>query len=114
MPDAYWDKIRQDVEKARAERMKDALPTKEPGSRGASGKRKWLCLDCKYEGMEHWIRLNRAARPRCPQCGSLHYGMKTKEAKDDAASLRGVREEFRKNPRGTGDGKFIINTDGKT
>lgn len=116
MVDAYWDKVRQDTEKARADRMKDAAPApdKEHSTKRGAGKRLWVCADCKAESWEHWIRLNRAARPRCPSCGSLRYEMKTKEAKDDAASLRGVREEFRKNLPGTGEGKFIINNDGKS
>lgn len=115
MPDPYWEKVRQDAEKARAERMRDAVPTadKEQGAHGNAGKRLWQCADCKHEQQEHWIRLNRAARPRCPQCGSLRYEVKMKVARDDAADRRGVREQFRSTPRGSGHGKFIINNDEK-
>jgi DNA-directed RNA polymerase subunit RPC12/RpoP len=116
MPDPYWEKVRQDAEKARAERMRYAIPTadKEQGERGRAGKRLWQCADCKHEQMEHWIKLNRATRLRCSQCGSLRYEMKTKEAREDASELRGVREQFRKTPRGSGHGKFIIGKDEKS
>ncbi len=113
MPDPYWEQVRKDAEKARAEKLRDVIPTadKEPGDRGRAGKRLWRCADCKNEQREHWIRLNRASRPRCPQCGSLSYEIKTKAARDDAADLRGVRQQFRGVPRGSGHGKFKINND---
>ncbi len=42
--------------------------------------------------MEHWIIRNRAAKPRCPGCGSYWYDVVTKAAKDDVADLLDVRK----------------------
>ena len=57
----------------------------------ARGKRKYLCDDCKVESMHHWIELNRAARMRCPACGSSRLELVTAEAKDEAANRQAVR-----------------------
>lgn len=109
MPDPYWEKVRLDAEKARAERLKNVVPAKdlENSTKAGVGKRKWICLDCKSEAFEHWVKVNRAARLRCPSCGSLRYEMKTKDAKDDAADLRAFVEPIRDDPSGTGSGHFV-------
>lgn len=46
----------------------------------AKGFRKYQCDDCKHEAMEHWIVRNRAARVRCPRCGSAWYDLKNDSA----------------------------------
>lgn len=103
MPDPYWEKVGEEIRKNRSPRMFGIpLPPK-----NSAGNRAWACSSCKFERREHWLVLNRSARPRCPECGSLTYEPKTKEAKKAMAGLRGVRGSF-KGPRGTGRGKFVI------
>lgn len=103
MPDPYWEAIGRKAEQDRSARAVGA-----PGPKpGRAGQRKWRCLSCGTESWEHWITLNRAARPKCPSCGSIRYEPKTREAKDNMADLRGVRDSF-KGVTGTGNGKFVI------
>jgi len=52
---------------------------------GKRGKRKYICEDCKVESWHHWIELNRAARMRCPACGSTRLEPLTASGKDAAA-----------------------------
>lgn len=56
------------------------------------GYRKYACEDCGQEFIEHWVARNRAARLRCPSCGSSWVNLKTREAKADAAELLDVRK----------------------
>lgn len=113
MPDPYWEKIAEDAKKAEALRNLERLRTlgpqtdKKDGEKRSRAKRTWCCLDCKKETKEHWIILNRAPRPKCPECGSLRYEPKTADAKDDMADKRGVRKIV-DGPGGTGNGTFII------
>lgn len=101
MADPYWDKVRQDAEKNRAER---AGLGKKPKT---VGKRKYLCAECKHEGFEHWTTAIRAARMRCPGCGSLKYEMKSAEARADAIDLKDFRKDF-DGEKGTGGQSFVI------
>ena len=55
------------------------------------GSRKYRCDECKAESFHHWIELNRAARLRCPSCGSARMDLVAAEAKADRASLQRVR-----------------------
>ena len=55
------------------------------------GTRKYRCGECSAESFHHWIERNRAARLRCPACGSARMDLVTAEARDDAASLQRVR-----------------------
>lgn len=55
-----------------------------------SGTKTFICLDCTTENREHWTSRVRAARLRCPGCGSLRYEPKTVDAKDDLTSLRDI------------------------
>ena len=57
------------------------------------GQRKYRCGECKAESFHHWIERNRAARMRCPGCGSARLELVTKEAKEEAADLQRVRVE---------------------
>ena len=59
----------------------------------AKGTKKYRCEECQAESFHHWIELNRAARLRCPACGSARMEMVAREAKEDAASLQQVRVE---------------------
>lgn len=55
------------------------------------GSRKYRCEECKTTSFHHWIELNRAARMRCPGCGSARLELVSEEAKKDAAELNDVR-----------------------
>ena len=55
------------------------------------GRRKYRCDECRNESFHHWVEINRAARLRCPACGSARMDMTNDEAKKDAASLQAVR-----------------------
>ena len=55
------------------------------------GCRKYRCEECQEESFHHWIERNRAARLRCPGCGSARMDLVTAEARADAADLQGVR-----------------------
>lgn len=52
------------------------------------GIRKYVCDECKAESFHHWIERNRAARMRCPACGSARLELVTKEGKDEAAQAQ--------------------------
>ncbi len=108
MGDSYWDNIGKKAEEARNARFAD-MP-KESGavkSKAKKGHKLWVCHSCKSESWDHWTAVVRAARMRCPSCGSMNYEPKTKEAKDDMADLRGVRDSV-KGRKGTGTGLFVI------
>lgn len=49
------------------------------------GRRKYRCDECKVESFHHWIERNRAARIRCPACGSARLELCSDEAKDELA-----------------------------
>lgn len=55
------------------------------------GSRLYECGECKARSIHHWIELNRAARLKCPACGSARMELVSKEAKADARSLQGIR-----------------------
>ena len=55
------------------------------------GFRKYRCDECKEESFHHWIERNRAARLRCPGCGSARMELVAEEAKKEAADLQAVR-----------------------
>jgi len=55
------------------------------------GYRKYVCKECKAESWHHWLERNRAARMRCPACGSLQLDFASAEARKDAISLQRVR-----------------------
>ena len=63
------------------------------------GKKKYRCGECKFESYHHWIELNRAARLRCPACGSARMELVTKEAKDDQANAALFRDGTRSTMR---------------
>ena len=44
------------------------------------GEFKWICGNCKAESFFERRELIRAARPKCPACGSLFLTPATKEA----------------------------------
>lgn len=52
---------------------------------GRRGQFKWKCLDCKAETFFERRELIRAARPKCPACGSLAIEPVTREAKSRLA-----------------------------
>jgi uncharacterized Zn finger protein len=58
--------------------------------KGKRGSRLYQCDECKEKSYHHWIERNRAARMRCPGCGSVRLELVSKEAKDDQASLHDV------------------------
>jgi len=68
------------------ERTRSAVPTK--------GTKKYVCAECKHEQFEPWIMQDRAARMKCPGCGSLQYAPKTREAQDDIAGKRKFVQDF--------------------
>lgn len=55
-----------------------------------SGRRLYECDECKVKSQHHWVEKNRAARMRCPACGSARLELVSQEAKDDAISLQQV------------------------
>lgn len=61
------------------------------GFKGKKGNRLYRCDECKAESFHHWIELNRAARLRCPACGSARMDLVSEKAKEDAADLQAVR-----------------------
>ena len=106
MPDPYWENVRKEVEQRRALENLARAP-KEHGPAGKVGERMFRCEECGHRQYEHWIVRTRAARPRCPGCGSLRYEPYTKEAKDDIADLNDVKKSL-DGPKGTGGGSFIV------
>lgn len=109
MSDSYWEKIGEEARRARAERDKYATykPTPTEKHERAARKRLYVCTECNCEKMEPWLIRTRAARPRCSSCGSLAYGPKTKEAREDIIDLKDIRKSF-KGPTGTGGSGFVI------
>lgn len=61
--------------------------------RSGRGRKKYRCDECDVESFHHWVELNRAARLRCPACGSARMELVTKAAKDEAAAAQAVRVE---------------------
>lgn len=57
------------------------------------GFKKYACDECKAESNHHWIERNRAARLRCPACGSARMELVTVEAQNEAALAQRVRVE---------------------
>ena len=57
------------------------------------GYRWYMCDECKEKSRHHWIERNRAARLRCPGCGSARMELVSKEGQDEAARLADVRRE---------------------
>jgi DNA-directed RNA polymerase subunit RPC12/RpoP len=55
------------------------------------GRRLYRCDECRAESYHHWVERNRAARMRCPACGSCRLELVSEEAKQDQASLNQVR-----------------------
>lgn len=55
------------------------------------GSRKYRCGECKEESYHHWIEFNRAARPRCPGCGSVQLEIVNNEAKEARTESQQVR-----------------------
>jgi DNA-directed RNA polymerase subunit RPC12/RpoP len=55
------------------------------------GRKKYRCDECKQDSLHHWIELNRAARLRCPGCGSARMALVTAEARAEAAGCQAVR-----------------------
>ena len=55
-----------------------------------AGTKVFICLECKAESREHWTSRVRAARLKCPSCGSIKYEPKTAAAKKDLADLREI------------------------
>jgi DNA-directed RNA polymerase subunit RPC12/RpoP len=76
------------------------------------GFRKYRCDECKEESFHHWIERNRAARLRCPGCGSARMELCSEEAKADAASLQRVRVEghpdMTRPPGGPGRNRKVV------
>lgn len=58
---------------------------------GRRGKHKYVCDECKAESWHHWIELNRAARPKCPACGSSRIEPCTAAARDAAVLAQTAR-----------------------
>jgi DNA-directed RNA polymerase subunit RPC12/RpoP len=54
------------------------------------GHRLYQCDECKEKSYHHWIELNRAARMRCPGCGSARLELVTEAGKQDQALLQQV------------------------
>jgi len=73
----------------------------------APGRKLYVCEDCGHEWYEHWTARCRAARIRCPNCGSGWHHMKTKEAREDTADIQGVTPSPHKRISGTGSGHFV-------
>lgn len=59
------------------------------------GRKKYRCDECKADSMHHWLEINRAARLRCPSCGSARMDLVTKEAKDERAQAASFRDGTR-------------------
>ena len=57
------------------------------------GRRTYLCDECKERSMHHWIEKNRAARMRCPACGSARLELVSDEAKQEQADQQKARVE---------------------
>ena len=57
------------------------------------GYRKYRCDECKEESFHHWIERNRAARLRCPGCGSARMELVSAEGKEESARLQDNRYE---------------------
>lgn len=53
------------------------------GFKYRKGYRKYRCEECKAESFHHWVEKNRAARIRCPGCGSARLEAVTREAKEE-------------------------------
>lgn len=58
---------------------------------GRRGQRMYQCGECKGRSYHHWIERNRAARMRCPGCGSARLELVSDEAKKEAAEAQQVR-----------------------
>lgn len=55
------------------------------------GQKKYRCDECKAESFHHWIERNRAARLRCPACGSARMDLVSREARAEAVAAQQVR-----------------------
>jgi DNA-directed RNA polymerase subunit RPC12/RpoP len=55
------------------------------------GTRQYVCDECKAKSYHHWLERNRAARLRCPACGSARLELVTEEARREQASRNEVR-----------------------
>lgn len=64
------------------------------GAAPTRGTKKYICAECKHEQFEPWIIQDRAARIKCPGCGSLRYEPKTVEAKADIADKMDFAKDF--------------------
>ena len=54
-------------------------------------KRLYECQDCHERRMVPWVELNRAARPKCYGCGSIHLELVSPEAIKDMHRLQAER-----------------------
>lgn len=71
------------------------------------GTKKYLCRECKHERMEPWVIQDRAARIRCPGCGSLDYRPKTGKALADIIDKQDVAKSFGDVKGSDGGGSFV-------
>lgn len=54
----------------------------------ASGRRCYVCDECKAKSYYHWTATIRAARIRCTSCGSARLELKSEKAKDEQRELQ--------------------------
>ena len=57
------------------------------------GKRLYVCQDCKEVSAFHWTSFERAARVRCPSCGSTWLEPKTEQTVAENDQKLGYRKE---------------------
>jgi DNA-directed RNA polymerase subunit RPC12/RpoP len=57
----------------------------------ASGRRCYVCDECKAKSYFHWTATLRAARIRCTSCGSARLELKSEAAKEERARVGGAR-----------------------
>jgi ribosomal protein S27E len=56
-----------------------------------SGRRLYVCQDCKRKQLIHWIEFNRAGRVRCNGCGSTQLEAVSGDAKQEACEKQAIR-----------------------
>ena len=54
-------------------------------------RRLYECDDCHTRRMVNWVELNRAAKPKCFNCGSTRLELCSEDAKKDQARLNTER-----------------------
>lgn len=68
----------------------------------------YVCLECHAEKREARLIRDRAARPRCPSCGSPKYGPKTAGGTEDIQERKDLGESRKKlQPGQDAGGSFV-------